>query len=243
MSATFVLLHGAWHGGWCWRPVAERLRAAGHRVFTPTQTGLGDRRHLLTRDVTLDTFADDLVQVIEAEELMEVVLVGHSFGGAAITAAADRMPQRIRHLVYLDALVLEAGTSPFGVLPAELVADRRRAAEEHDAGLSIPPPPVTAFGIPADHALADWVARRLTPHPIATFESPLTLAHPIGNGRPCTYVACTAPAYAPLAASRAWVRRQTGWHWREIAAGHEAMVTAPEALATLLGEMATGATP
>ena len=98
-AQTFVLVHGAWHGGWCWSRVADRLRLAGHQVFTPTQTGLGERKHLLSREITLDTFTRDIANVIEAEELSNVVLVGHSFGGLAISGVADAMPDRLRHLV------------------------------------------------------------------------------------------------------------------------------------------------
>src|ERR1700729_4499027 len=97
-AQTFVLVHGAWHGGWCWSRVADRLRSAGHRVFTPTQTGLGERKHLLSKDITLDIFTKDIANVIEAEELNNIVLVGHSFGGLAISGVADAMPERIRHL-------------------------------------------------------------------------------------------------------------------------------------------------
>src|ERR1700678_102881 len=119
-AQTFVLVHGAWHGGWCWSRVADRLRAAGHRVFTPTQTGLGERKHLLSKDITLDTFTTDIVNVIEAEELSDIILVGHSFGGNAISGVADVMPERIRHLVYLDSLVVEGDKSPFDGLSAEV---------------------------------------------------------------------------------------------------------------------------
>ena len=94
-SKTYVLVHGAWHGGWCWREVAEGLRGMGHRVSTPTQTGLGERKHLLSKDVTLDTFAADIVNHIEAEELNDVILVGHSFGGTSITCTTDKIPNRI----------------------------------------------------------------------------------------------------------------------------------------------------
>ena len=109
---TFVLLHGAFHGGWCWARVAPILRAAGHTVFTPTQTGLGERAHLLHPGITLTTFVDDVVGVLETEELTDVVLVGHSFGGAAITGAAERVKHRLRHLVYLDSAIPQSGRSP-----------------------------------------------------------------------------------------------------------------------------------
>lgn len=235
---TYVLVHGAWHGGWCWRDVANGLRAQGHRVFAPTQTGLGERRHLLSRDVTLDVFVDDVANLFEAEELRDAVLVGHSFGGSAISGVADRMPEAVRHLVYLDSLMVEPGRSPFGMLPPDVVAARRKLIAEQGDGVAIPPPPPPAFGIPEDHPGAAWVARRLTPHPAGTYESPLRLRNPVGNGRPRTYIACTAPVYGPLEASRQWVRRQEGWNWQEIATGHDAMVTAPAELARMLTAIA-----
>jgi pimeloyl-ACP methyl ester carboxylesterase len=133
-SKTYVLVHGAWAGGWCWKEVAEGLRGMGHRVSTPTQTGLGERKHLLSKDITLDTFATDIVNHIEAEELNDVILVGHSFGGTSITCTADKIPNRIRHLVYLDSLVLQNGQSPFSILPPDVVAAAqacRRAGARH----------------------------------------------------------------------------------------------------------------
>jgi pimeloyl-ACP methyl ester carboxylesterase len=114
---TFVLIHGAWHGGWCWREVAARLRAAGHEVYTPTMTGLGERAHLLDERTGLYTFIADACAVIECEELSGIVLVGHSFGGLVISGVAERMKERIAHLIYLDALVVDNGQSGLGILP------------------------------------------------------------------------------------------------------------------------------
>ena len=233
-AKTYVLVHGAWHGGWCWRDLADALRAQGHRVFAPTQTGLGERKHLLSRDITLDVFVDDVANLMEAEELRDAILVGHSFGGSAISGVADRMPEAVRHLVYLDSLILEPGQSPFGILPADVVAARRKLVAEQGNGVSVQPPPPAAFGIPEGHPEAEWVRRRLTPHPAGTYESPLRLENPVGNGRPCTYIACTAPIYGPLEGTRRWVKRQSGWRWQEIATGHDAMVTAPAELARML---------
>jgi pimeloyl-ACP methyl ester carboxylesterase len=237
-AKTFVMVHGAWHGGWCWRAVARSLRAAGHTVFAPTQTGLGERRHLLSDAVGLEVFALDVVNLLEAEELADVILVGHSLGGLTITAVADRLPDRLRHLVYLDAGVLNNGESVFGALPAELVAARRAAAAASSGGLSMPPPSPASFGIP-DGPLAEWVARRMTPHPIATYEQPLELRTAlIGNGLPCTYVVCTDPVYPPTEASRqrvkGFIAAGLPWTWRELATGHDAMVLAPDALAEVL---------
>ncbi len=230
---TFVLVHGAWHGGWCWSRAADWLRAAGHRVFCPTQTGLGERKHLLSKDITLDTFTTDIANVIETEELNDIVLVGHSFGGNAISGVADVMPERIRHLVYLDSLVVEGGKAPFDSLAAEVVAARRKAAEESSGGVSLPNPPPSVFGV-RDAADAEWVRRRLTPHPLSTYTSKLNIRGPVGNNLPRTYVHCTNPSYAALQASRDWVKAQAGWRWAEIATGHDAMVTAPDELARLL---------
>ena len=121
---SFVLAHGSWHGGWCWRRVADRLRGLGHTVFTPSYTGMGDRAHLLNRDITIDTFVQDLIAVIETEDLAEVILVGHSFGGIPISGVADRIPEKIARLVYLDAIVVENGKSAFSIYPPEDVKAR-----------------------------------------------------------------------------------------------------------------------
>src|SRR5436309_5946121 len=118
---TFVLVHGAWHGGWCWAKIAATLRSRGHTVLTPTQTGLGERSHLLSKSITMDTFVEDIVNVLKFEDLKDVTLVGHSFGGPPITGAADRVPERIRQLIYLDAAMLQGGQSVFSLISDELV--------------------------------------------------------------------------------------------------------------------------
>lgn len=232
----FVLLHEAFHGAWCWARVTPLLRAAGHRVWTPTQTGLGDRAHLLNPGISLTTFVDDLVAVLETEELFDVVLVGHSFGGHAISGAADRVPERLRHLVYLDAVFPRDGVAPLDMsLPA--IAAERRALAAQTGNLSVAPPDPSSFGVP-DGPDADWLRRRMTPHPFGAMNTPLALRHPPGNGVPATYVFCTDPVYEPLEPARALVRRHTDWLWREIAAGHDCMVTAPDLTAALLMEIA-----
>ncbi len=234
---TFVLVHGAWHGGWCWADVADRLRAAGHRVFTPTCTGLGEREHLLSEEITLDTFIADVANVLSFEDLTDVVLVGHSFGGLAISGVADRMPERIRHLVYLDSLLVQPGQRPLDILPPEVARERTELAARSSGGLSLPAPPPAAFGVEEPDAAA-WLLERLRPHPFGAYTSPLNIQAPLGNGLPCTYIACTEPAYTALQGVWNWVRTQSGWRWLELATGHDAMVTAPEALTTLLLELA-----
>lgn len=235
-SRTFVLVHGAWHGGWCWRAVADRLRAAGHTVFTPTQTGLGERSHLLARTITLDIFIEDITNVIKFEQLNDVVLVGHSFGGIPITGVADRIPGKIRHLIYLDSLILQDGQSAFSQLPPDVVAARIKAADETSGGLSLPTPSATALGIVREEDQRS-IGPRLTPHPLATYNTPLRLQNPVGNGVPRTYITCTAPIYTPLAKTREWVASQ-GWPMLELPTGHDAMITLPNETAALFAQIA-----
>ena len=238
---TFMLVHGAWHGGWCWAQVADILRAQGHRVFTPTQTGLGAKRHLMSRDITLDVFVQDIVNELEFEDLHDVVLVGHSFGGIAISGVADRLPQRIRQLIYLDSLLLPSGMTPFSQLSPEVVATRTAAAQAFDGGLSLPAPPPEAFGLldPEHQAV---IADRLTPHPFGCYTSPLHLKHDLGNGLPRNYVVCTEPIYPALAKSRE-LAQSLGWPMVELATGHDAMVSAPQATAELFMHLAAQTRP
>jgi len=226
----YVLVHGAWHGGWCWRSVAELLRHAGHAAFTPTLTGLGERRHLLHAGITLDTFVDDIVNVLRAEELEDVILVGHSFGGRVVCGVADRAPERLRRLVLLDAGLPESGKAAWDGLPADVREARLARA---GGGPSVPAPDPGEFGVEDPAALA-WLARRLTPHPLGSYTTPLMLAHPLGNGVPVSYIRCTAPVYRPMAASAARAKALPGWHYLELATGHDAMVSAPGELARLL---------
>ena len=238
-SPAFLLIHGAFHGGWCWRRVGDLLAAAGARVFAPTMTGLGERAHLLNATVGIETFFQDTIAVIEAEELTDIVLVGHSFGGAVITGVADRMPGRIAQLVYLDAVVPVSGRSALSCLPPETQAIRLRMAQATPGALTIPLPTETMFDLPAGPD-RDWVARRITPHPLAAYTDQIVLNHPVGNGRPRVYIRCTGPAYPAVVPSYDRVKAEGGWTLVDIATGHDAMVTAPEALAEILLQHAPG---
>jgi pimeloyl-ACP methyl ester carboxylesterase len=234
---NFVLVHGGFHGGWCWRLVADRLLQQGHRVTTPTQTGLGARRHLASNALTLAMYVEDIVNHMMCEDMKEVILVGHSFGGLAISGVAERLPSRIRQLVYLDALILQAGQTPYGVLPEEVVSQRRTSCTSYNGVRAFPPPPVSVFGIPEDHPEAEWVRSNLTPQPESLYDTPLPITKAVGNGLPCTYIACTSPVLGSVASSQAWARQQGHWHWRELATGHDAMVTDPDGLTHLLIEI------
>lgn len=226
----FVLVHGAWHGGWCWRDVLTRLEGLGHEVHAPTLPGLGARAAEMSRDVTLDGMVEDTLSFLADHDLQRVVLVGHSFGGAVITGVADRAAERLARLVYLDAAVLEHGETAFDVVPDETVAERRRNAEAFDGGISMPPPSGETFGLGPEQ---EWAIAQLTPHPLASYESPLALTNPVGNGLPITYVACTDPWYAGMESSRKRAAER-GWPIKHLASAHDAMILAPEATTAAL---------
>jgi len=233
---TFVLAHGSWHGGWCWARVADRLRGQGHRVFTPSYTGMGDRAHLLSKDITLETFIQDINQVLVTEELSDVILVAHSFGGVPISGVADRMPEKIRHLVYLDAVVLDSGKSAFSAYPAKEAEDRIAAANRANGGLAVPNPTSlpASWGLAAGSADYEWVMRRLTPTPLRAYTTALELHAPIGNGRPKTYIHCNQPENPVLDDSRALVKSSRGWNWIDFSGPHHSMITQPDAIVKLL---------
>jgi pimeloyl-ACP methyl ester carboxylesterase len=206
-------------------------------VFCPTLTGLGERAHLLSREVNLSTHIQDVVALLEAEELGDVVLVGHSYGGIVITGVAARAKGRLRQLVYLDSAIVEDGASWSEIGLPQIVAERRKQAQESSSGVSLPVPDAKVFGLtePADIA---WVQRRLTPHPFGGFDEKMRWGGPIGNGLPKVYVDCTDPAYAGLAAVKERYRGKPGWPFVALKTGHDAMVSAPEETARLLLEFA-----
>ena len=234
-AKTYVLVHGGYHGGWCWRPVADRLRLRGHTVYTPTLTGLGERSHLASCQPTLQTFIEDVAQVIRCEELSDVILVGHSFAGSVVSALADTTPERLRHLVYLDAQLLLSGESPADRAPPALIESYKERAAQN-GGFAIPPADPSYFGI-TDADLADWLRTKLTAHPLQTYFDRLVLRHPLGNGLPATYIACSRPLFAATASSRD-LARQMGWSYREFPSGHDAMLLMPHELAEMLANIA-----
>ncbi|MDO9437057.1 alpha/beta fold hydrolase [Hydrogenophaga sp.] len=229
---TYVLVHGAFHGGWCWKDVAARLRAAGHEVYTPTWTGLGERSHLLPLRPTLETFIEDVAQVIRYEDLDDVVLVGHSFAGSVVSSLADRMSERLRHLVYLDALVLQSGESSADRSPDRIEVYRQRAMASSEP-LSIPPAEPAAFGV-TDPAQAAWVASKITPHPLQSYYDRLDLKNPLTNGVPATYIACSNPYFTSTVVSRQFAQQAPGWRYQEIATAHDAMLLLPDELTAML---------
>jgi len=226
-SATFVLVHGAWHGGWCWTRVSPLLRADGHTVFTPTLTGLGERSHLLTRDVSLDTHITDIVQVLEFEDLENVVLVGHSYGGMVITGVADKASDRISQLVYLDAMLPENGKAITDY------SQRKFAPITEDSWHDSAGEP-QEYGVTDERDVA-WVKKRLTDMPRKCMTQPLRLAGDKSRVKGA-YILCSTRPFASEAAQRA---KQRGYRYRELlSAGHDAMVTQPRELTKILNELA-----
>lgn len=231
--STFVLVHGAWGGAWIWRRILGPLRAAGHEVHAVTLTGDGERAHLRRPDISLQVHIDDVLGLVAAEELDDVVLVGHSYGGMVITGAADALPARgvtVRQLVYVDAMVPLPGEGWGDGHPPEIVAARRAAAAAHDNAL--PPPDPADFGLQG--ADADWLRRRQVPHPFGMYRVPLHFDGARWATLPRTFVDCNRPAYPTIDAMRKRVRTQAGWRIVEIATGHCPMVSAPEALLAAL---------
>jgi pimeloyl-ACP methyl ester carboxylesterase len=229
-KSPIVLVHGAWHGGWCWKRVAPKLRAAGHDVFTPTLTGLGERAHLAGPGVNLETHIADVLNLLEAEELSDVVLVGHSYAGIVITGVADRAAGKVRSLVYLDAFVPESGRSLMDYVPAE----RREGLIKAAGGAgSLAPFPPEHFGVtvPADRA---WVARRTTRHPFATFSQPLHFDADRVGRLPRAYVYCSEPAMGSFDQFAMRLRNDPMWRFHELKTGHDCMITDPESVTRIV---------
>jgi pimeloyl-ACP methyl ester carboxylesterase len=234
--SIFVLVHGAWHGSWCWKRVRSALQAQGHDVFTPTLTGVADRSHLLSPAVNLDTHIDDVVNLIRWEELSNVVLCGHSYGGCVVSGVADRIPDRIGALVYLDAFVLEDGESVHQTLPPPLKNAQIDAALQNGEDWKVPPIPAEQFRVNAKDA--DWVNRQCTPQPIATFQQPLKLTGGIGRIGNITYI--LAAGYEATPFPKFYERAKAkGWKTLTIDCGHDVMLDRPVELTRALMEAST----
>ena len=229
--ATFVLVHGAWHGSWCWKRVRAALQAAGHQVFTPTLTGVGERSHLLSPAVNLDTHIDDVVNMLQWEELTNVVLCGHSYGGAVISGVADRSPERIGQLVYLDAFVLKNGESLHDSLPAAQRELQLELTRQHGDGWKVPPIPAEVFGVnAADRA---WVNRQCTMQPLATFQQALKLTHKTPAPVPTSFILASGWQDSPFKVFYEFAKANH-WHTLTLAGGHDLMLDLPGELTQTL---------
>lgn len=233
---TFVLVHGAWYGGWCWEKVAHGLRAQGHTVSTPTCPGVGEQAHLLSKDISLTTFITSVTNHIVYQNMSDVVLVGSGFGGVVISGVADRIAQRLNSLVYVDAMVLDNGMSVFEGQPAAVTRKRMEQVERFGRGIAIPVPPPASYGV-KDQATLAWLASRLTPQPVGTYQEKLLLNNPLGNGIRRIYVDCIASPFEPLVEVKQSLKRQAGWKWVELATHHDPMITEPQMLSEFLARV------
>jgi pimeloyl-ACP methyl ester carboxylesterase len=230
-----VMVHGAWHGGWCWKRVAARLRAGGHDVFTPTLTGLGERVHLAKQRINLDTHLDDILNVLDAEELSNVILVGHSYGGMIVSGIADRAAGKLRSLVYLDAFVPANGKSCVSYLPDEL--KEAFAKDSKPSGKLPATMPAEALGLTNAEDIA-WVKRRLTPHPYASLAQPLRLSGQKSDKLRRFYVRCSKAPSPWLDGFANDLRNRPEWKVSYLDTGHDCMITAPEDVARIVQEAA-----
>jgi len=232
MGDTFLVCHGAWGGGWSWKKMHPLMQAAGHRLVTPTYTGLGERAHLANPSIDLDTHIADVLNVIRYEDLRDIVLLGHSYGGMVATGVADRARDRITQLIYLDAFVPDDGQSLFD-LNEPGRAPMRELAKAGD-GWRVPPNPTPPDTPPED---VEWLTARRVDMPIKCFESPLKLQ---GGALtlPRSYIYATritpADTFGRFAAR---AKSEPGWRYFEIDASHAPAVSAPEKLMAVLQEI------
>jgi len=228
--ATFLVAHGAWSAGWVWKKMHPLMRAAGHELVTPTYTGLGERGHLANPAIDLDWHIADMLGVLEMEDLSDVVLVGHSYGGMVATGVADQARDRIAKLVYLDAFAPKNGDSAFSLMPEAGAARMRELAEADGEGWRVPPNPPPPDTPEEDIA---WVTPRRLPQPIKTFEQELTLK----GGEltlPTSYIYCQRYGPGDIFAQFAERARKEGWQLFEIDASHNPHITATEELRDIL---------
>lgn len=221
---TIVIVHGAWSGGWYFHDTARLMRAAGHDVYCPTLTGIGERVHLGHPDVNLSTHILDIVNVFRYENLQDVILVGYSYGGMVTTSVAEQVPDRIAKLIYLDSMVPENGQSVADIFP-EMVEALTQVAQKFGDGWQIPHDP--------PHP-------QKTPHPLKTLTETVELKNPMALHLPRTYILFTQNtfSFAPVLASTAARAQAQGWTYRELAVDHTAPETHPEMIADLLLEFA-----
>ncbi len=242
-AKTYVLVHGTWLGAWSWKHVRRALQAAGHDVYTPTMTGCGERKHLMGPNVGLETHILDVTNLIEYEELDRVILVGHSFAGITITGVADRMRDRIRHLVYLDALVPTGARlsgvikGPNGELPEYWLQRQAKFIDGYQMDF-FAEYPLEMLVPKSDTRNAEWVKRRLTTHPARSWSDDLTLHNGGYAGLPKTYIRCTKQEFSP-SSERMYgaAYRKSDWNFIEFPYPRAPMITHPAATAELLGRL------
>lgn len=242
----FILVHGAWHGGWCWKYVKQYLEEQGHKVFTPTLSGLGEKSHLMSPDIGLAAHIEDIVSFIETAQIGHFTLVGHSYGGMVITGVLDKLGRQLDHIIYLDAALPMDGQSMLtqGETKTDKAIEvaRKSILSLASDGIAMDVLPPHVFGIPQDHPDYEWVASQLTPHPVKTWFDPIRLKNDL-PGIPKTFIHCVDPVLRASSASyHAEVLRQDSeWNVKTLNTGHDAMITSPIELSKLIEGVKTRA--
>ncbi len=233
-SKTFVLVHGAWHGGWCWCRVADRLRASGHIVFTPTLTGLGERAHLLHPDINLSLHVADVLGLIKCERLNNIVLVGHSYGGFVISGVAEAVANKISSIVFLDAFIPDNGESLLDVVQPAVQDVIQDVLDRGDT--TVPVRDAAAFKV--NEKDRPWVDSLATPQPIGTMTEKIKLTG--ARERVATKAYIRAAGYPNVSFDKACARTKADRSWRtyEVPCGHDVMIDKPDRLAEILLEVA-----
>jgi pimeloyl-ACP methyl ester carboxylesterase len=231
---TFVLVHGAWHGGWCWRRVADLLEAKGHKVFTPTLTGLGERSHLMRAGINVSTHVTDVVNLLTWEGLSNVVLCGHSYGGLVVSGVAEQAAAAIGSIVFLDAFVPDNGDS-MAALSSQAVRDNLKiAADRGDLGVS----PRSAAAFLVNEKDQAWVDAMCVPQPIGTMTEVMALTGARERIAKKSYIRASAYPNPGFDTAYARVKADKSWRTYEVPCGHDVMVDMPERLAEILVEVA-----
>lgn len=231
--ATYVLIHGGWHGGWCWKKVVQILRGAGHEVYAPTLTGTGDRFHLGSKNVNMSTHIQDIIATIEYEDLDNVILVGHSYGGLPVVGASEKIPNRLSHIVLLDAAVPQHGKAYKDISP-DFYQYLKAITDAQGDGWLIPIPEGADFGI-ADPKDSAWAMSKLTAGGcMAALEEPISISDPAALALPRTYLICTKNGVQSDSIRFVEMPLRPNWKVRNIESGHDAMVDVPNQLAEML---------
>ena len=233
-AKTFVLVHGAWHGGWCWRRVSDLLEKKGHKVFTPTMTGLGERCHLIDPKVNLATHITDIVNVIKWEGLQDIVLVGHSYGGSIVSGVAEQAGDTIGSIVFLDAFVPENGDSIATKAPQPVREAIAALVQKGETTMK----PISAAFFQVNEKDRAWVDRMCTPHPIAALTDKSTITGARDRIAKRAYIRAKGYSSGSFDAAHEKTKATAGWRVYEMPCGHDAMVDMPDRLTEILLEVA-----